>query len=77
MLKSTLGKAAIFACAIFLIALLYRLTLYQPEDPCADRQSDISGAVLADEPGDQDALVNRAIIMKGRCESGESGEKGD
>jgi hypothetical protein len=37
------------------------------EDPCANPQADISAAVLADQEGDQDALVNRAIIMKNEC----------
>jgi hypothetical protein len=40
---------------------------YTEEDPCANPQADVSGAVLADPEGDQDALVNRAIIMKGKC----------
>ncbi|MEH6570019.1 MAG: hypothetical protein V7709_13145 [Halioglobus sp.] len=37
------------------------------EDPCANPQADITGSVLADEEGDQDALINRAIILKGNC----------
>ncbi|GAB5449849.1 MAG: hypothetical protein Hals2KO_01770 [Halioglobus sp.] len=65
--KSGLKKAAVFIFAIGLVVLLYRLTLDESvQDPCAQPQSDISGAVLSDER-DQDAMVNRAIIMKGRC----------
>jgi hypothetical protein len=51
---------------ILLIAVMAWLT-YTEEDPCANPQADVSGAVLADPAGDQDALVNRAIIMKGKC----------
>lgn len=61
-------KIAVFGFVIGLVALLYWLTLYEPEDPCAGQQGDVSAAVLADEAGDQDALVNRAIIMRGRCQ---------
>ena len=51
---------------ILLIAVMAWLT-YTEEDPCANPQVDISGAVLAEPDGDQDALANRAIIMKGKC----------
>lgn len=68
MQKSVIFKIAVFVSVIVLAAALYWLTLDEPTDPCADPQIDISGAVLADQVGDQDALVNRAIIMKGRCE---------
>ncbi|MEH6582106.1 MAG: hypothetical protein V7754_09235 [Halioglobus sp.] len=54
------------AVAISLIAVLAWLTMSE-EDPCANPQADISASVLA-EDGDQDALVNRAIIMKANCE---------
>ena len=66
--KSGMVKAALFFFGIILVSALYWLTLDEPEDPCANPQEDISAAVLADEDGDQDALVNRAIIMKGNCE---------
>ncbi len=56
-----------FFAVILLIAVLAWLTLVD-EDPCTNPQSDISAAVLADEDGDQDALVNRAIIVRGDCE---------
>jgi hypothetical protein len=51
---------------ILLIAVMAWLT-HTEEDPCASPQADISGAVLAEADGDQDALANRAIIMKGKC----------
>ncbi len=64
---STLLKAAIFLFVTGAVALLYRLTLYTPEDPCENMQQDVGGAILADDGGDQDALVNRAIILRGKC----------
>jgi hypothetical protein len=65
--SSALLKLAGFVFVVGLIALLYWLTLAEPvTDPCAEPQTDISGAVLSDG-GDQDALVNRAIIMKAKC----------
>lgn len=63
---TTLLKALGLLTAVLLVAVLAWLTLSE-EDPCANPQSDISAAVLADGDGDQDALVNRAIIMKGTC----------
>jgi hypothetical protein len=69
--QSGLLKAGIFFFALVLIGSLYYLTRSDAEDdPCANPQTDISGAVLAEE-GDQDALINRAIIMKGNCEKKE------
>ena len=52
---------------ITLIAAMAWLTL-SDDDPCANPQSDISASVLAEANGDQDALANRAIIMKANCE---------
>lgn len=52
---------------IALIAVLAWITT-SDEDPCANPQSDISASVLAEANGDQDALANRAIIMKANCE---------
>ncbi|MBN7797680.1 hypothetical protein [Parahaliea mediterranea] len=40
-------------------------------DACASTKRDIGAAVLADSEGDQDALVNRAIIVRGKCEQDE------
>lgn len=67
-LKPTWFKALIFLFLLGTIALLYWLTLVETEDPCVNPQADVSGAVLADDPGSQDALVNRAIIMRGACD---------
>ncbi len=61
-------RAAIFLFVIFLVAVLSWLTQPLDEDPCANPQADVSAAVLADQPGEQDALVNRAIILKNHCE---------
>ena len=71
MLNSTLLKAAAFLFVIGAVVLLYRLTLYEAEDPCAGVRQDVGGAILADEGGDQDALVNRAIILRGKCRQAE------
>ena len=55
-----------FIAIISLVGILAWLTMTD-EDPCANPQTDITGSVLADEEGDQDALINRAIILKGNC----------
>ena len=70
-MKKTLLAFGVFVLAVGGIALLAWLTLYE-EDPCANPQGDIGAAVLAEGNGDQDALVNRAIIVKGNCEKRES-----
>lgn len=67
--------AAVFVFAVLLIASLALLTT-QEEDPCAESQGDISAAVLAEGPGDQEGLVNRAIIKKGACDKS-AAEKND
>lgn len=64
-------RAALFLFAIFVVATLAWLTLPESEDPCADPQGDISAAVLADTPGDQEALINRAIIVRSNCKKKE------
>ena len=61
MTANALLKIIGFATALLLIAVLAWLTVWE-EDPCADGQTDVSAAVLAEEGGDQEALVNRAII---------------
>jgi hypothetical protein len=61
-------RIATFSFVVFIVWLLAWLTMPPQEDPCAGAQTDISAAVIADQPGDQDALVNRAIIMRGKCE---------
>ena len=68
MISNRLLQALTFLFVIFMIAVLAWLTLEEDEDPCANPQPDITGAVLADQPGDQDALINRAIIIKGNCD---------
>lgn len=68
MLNNKLLQAATFVFVVFLIAVMAWVTLYEPEDPCDQTRSDVGAAVLADQPGDQDALVNRAIIMRGDCD---------
>ena len=67
-MQNTWLKIATFIFVVFLIAVMAWLTMPDEEDPCADPQTDISAAVITDQPGDQDALVNRAIIMRGKCE---------
>ena len=74
-LKPAWFKALIFFFVVGMIALLYYVTLVETEDPCANPQADISGAVLADDPDSQDALVNRAIIMRGACDEEQDKEK--
>ena len=65
--KTSLALRVLSAFSVvLLVAVLAWLTLSE-EDPCSNPQTDISGAVLADPDGDQDALVNRAIIMKSKC----------
>ena len=71
MLSNKLLQAATFIFVVFLVAVLAWVTLYEPEDPCAQTGTDVGAAVLADQPGDQDALVNRAIIVRGDCEQPE------
>jgi hypothetical protein len=66
-MKTTLLRFGVFVLVVGLIALLSWLTLYE-EDPCANPGGDVGAAVLADDVGDQDALVNRAIIVRGNCE---------
>ena len=60
-------RAVSVATVLLLVAIMAWLSLTD-EDPCANPQADISAAVLAEQAGDQDALINRAIIMKSECE---------
>jgi hypothetical protein len=66
-MKKTLLAFGVFVLVIGLVALLAWLTMYE-EDPCANAQGDVGAAVLADEGGDQGALVNRAIIVGANCD---------
>lgn len=63
---SPLLRGAIILVVILIIGVLAVAT-QTPEDPCADPQSDISAAILANEH-DGDALANRAILMRAECE---------
>ena len=72
-MKTTLLRFGVFVLVVGLIALLSWLTLYE-EDPCANPAGDVGAAVLAEGTGDQDALVNRAIIVRGNCEQGKKPE---
>ena len=68
MRNSWILKIATFAFVVFLVWLLAWITMPPEEDPCDDPQTDVSAAVIADQGGDQEALVNRAIILRGKCE---------
>jgi hypothetical protein len=64
-------NALLRALSLFTVVLLIAIMAWlsqTDEDPCANPQSDISAAVLADQSGDQGALINRAIIMKSECD---------
>jgi hypothetical protein len=67
MTKTNILQAGGLFLVILLVAVLAILT-QEEEDPCANPQADISGAILADDAGDQDALANRAILMRAKCE---------
>ncbi len=63
-------KAGAFLVPVLLIAVLAILT-EEPEDaedPCANLDSDVAAAILADSAHDQDGLANRAILQRGRCQ---------
>jgi hypothetical protein len=64
--KNTALRTTSVLVVMLLIGVMAWLT-FTEEDPCANPQADISGAVLAEPDGDQDALANRAIVMKGKC----------
>ncbi|AQA18932.1 hypothetical protein BST95_12470 [Halioglobus japonicus] len=68
-MPKTLPKILGFALVLIVIAVLAMLTLYE-EDPCANLQNNVSGAVLADDE-DQSAMVNRAIVERSACEERE------
>ncbi|TDG13784.1 peptidylprolyl isomerase [Seongchinamella unica] len=59
-------RGGIFLFVVLAVATLAYLT--QEEEPdCSDLRQDLTAAVLADSAGDQDALTNRAILMRGAC----------
>lgn len=58
-----------FTAVVVVVAALAWLTYDERSaEACADVNRDVGAAVLADRDGDQDALVNRAIIVRGECE---------
>ncbi len=60
------------ALVVLIGAALYLLTRHaSQEDPCAYPDSDVSAAILADDPDATDALANRAILQRGACEQRE------
>jgi hypothetical protein len=65
-INSLLRALSVFTVELF-IAIMAWLS-QTDEAPCARPQSDISAAVLSDQAGDQDALINRAIIIKSECD---------
>ncbi|MCR9105760.1 MAG: hypothetical protein NXI15_10745 [Gammaproteobacteria bacterium] len=62
MQRSVIFRIAVFVTVAILVAALFWLTLDEP-DSSAGPQLDISGAVLAEQASDQDALVNRALLL--------------
>ena len=65
-IKSLLCALSDFTVELFIAIMAW--VSQTDEAPCAKPQSDISAAVLADQVGDQDALINRAIIIKSECD---------
>ncbi len=71
MQRPLIASIVAFVTVITLVAALAWLTASEEPDPCQDLRGDMGAAVLADQAGDQDALVNRAIIVRGKCEQNE------
>ncbi|MFV0276433.1 MAG: hypothetical protein ACK5HY_04515 [Parahaliea sp.] len=69
--KSQLLGAVGCITAMAIIASLAWLVA-QDNGECANSRRDVSGAVLADSEGEQDALINRAIIVRGKCAQDEN-----
>ena len=65
--------AGVFVFAVGAIAGLAWLTQVE-EDPCANPDADVAAAVLGESPGDQEGLVNRAILVRGNCEPEEESQ---
>lgn len=59
-------RAGLFLFVVLGVATLAYLTQEEAVD-CDDLRQDMTAAVLADSEGDQDALTNRAILMRGAC----------
>ncbi|NND66647.1 MAG: hypothetical protein HKN19_03575 [Halioglobus sp.] len=71
--KRWMLSAAVFFAVVGLIAVLAWVTDSE-EDPCANPDADVSAAVLGESEGDQEGLVNRAIIVRGNCKPEEDSE---
>ncbi|WP_116364121.1 hypothetical protein [Parahaliea mediterranea] len=70
MSKPLLLSIVAFVAVVTLVAVLAIVT-EDDAQRCASPGRDVGAAVLADAEGDQDALVNRAIIVRGNCEQDE------
>ncbi len=66
MSSKAIVRGGMFLFVVLAIATLAYLTQEQEPD-CSDLRQDMTAAVLADSEGDQDALTNRAIAMRGAC----------
>ncbi len=72
MARTTIFTIVAFIAVISLAAVLYQMTRDPVTvDACFDSHRDIGAAVLADDEEDQDALVNRAIIVRANCDQNE------
>ena len=71
--KRWMLAAGVFFFAVGLIAALAWLTQGE-QDPCANPDTDVAAAVLGETEGDQEGLVNRAILVRGNCEPEEESQ---
>jgi len=61
-----------FIAVITVIGALAWLTADENgSEVCTDTSQNVGAAVLAETGGDQEALVNRAIIVRGNCDQNE------
>ena len=70
--KKMLLAFGLFIFAVGGIAILAWLTQEVRDDPCSDRQTDVSAAVLGETENDQSGLINRAIIVRTDCAPADS-----
>ncbi|MBA6412219.1 hypothetical protein H2508_03760 [Parahaliea sp. F7430] len=70
-MKSPLILTVVGSVAVITIvaALAWLTQENSADDGC--QQKDVSAAVLADSDGDQEGLINRAIIVRGNCDQNE------
>ena len=61
----------VIVATVFFVTVFYWLTLQEDWDPCTNLDGDIVAAIMSDDLNDQDALVNRAIAVRGSCEDKE------